>query len=157
MVDSLTKIKGEFLKEVQLKTKLPFVFTLAIGGLLFLTKSFGWLSLGIAIIIFTVIMYLKFPEKKIADVYTDGVILYVNESEAIEVLWPEITLWHYNEKNVGEDTLRIELVNGEVVTLPLYSRGYLVRSLNKYCPEQDYQKLQIKAVRDKIKKAFTKK
>ena len=155
--NTLNKIQGNFLKEVHLKAKLPFVFTFVIGISLFFTKSFGWVSLGIALIIFTVLMYIKFPDRKIAEVYQDGVILFVTATEAIEVLWPEITLWHYDEKNVGDEALRIELVNGEVIFLPLFTRGYLVKSLNKHCPDQEYNKLQLTVVRDKIKSAFKKK
>ena len=65
-------------------------------------------------------------------------------------------MWHYDEKKVGEETLKVELINNEIVSIPLYNRGYLIRSLNKHRPDQNLQRLQTKMMLDKVKRTFKK-
>lgn len=151
------KITGPLLKEVNLKPVLPFVATLGLGGILVFTKSFPWVAFGLTLIILISLMYWKFPDRKIAEVYEDGLVIFESEDQAVEILWDEITLWHYDEKQVGEDTLRIELADGEIVLVPLYARGYLVKMLNKKRPDQDYQKIKLSQLSGKVRSLLKKK
>lgn len=158
MDNTQAKDLGNHIKVIQLKVSSPFIVTALLGGSLMFVKGNIWfIVLGVLIVAGTILMYIKFPNRKVADLYDNGVILYPKSQPEKTILWDDIKMWRYDQGKGNEDNLLLELKDGTSVGIVLFQRGKLVRSLVKYCPNQDYHEIRRQQTAQKTIRLFKRK